>query len=1125
MSLRRAKAQQRLQRDLRELAERSWELPTVSALPLEDNMFEWHCNIVGGGEYEGTVLHLKLLFPETYPHQPPEVVLMSRVCHPHVFGDHVCLDMLEEGQWSDPQERDAEFTGWSTCYSVFSILMQLQAFLFDLGNGTGRTRASAQRCECFCGHGLHRVYPPLPEPLPPPSRPPVLQDPFADDASSTRDSSEEGEVLGTVSRAERWGALVRMPDGELGRLPRAETPRGWWLEAGDRVACRVRAREPRLTLTMLRSQDELMALCARGERVAASVTGIRPSGVLVDVGGHAALLRREEMDLLPKQPIQARPGQQLQVRLLGEPGPRLEVSARALFLRAPQARRLLDGEVDLGRLHCFHSKEGRQEAVLGIGVSLEAEAPAATGAPERHHLSSIYDVLALGSFQDGVRRGVWKQKFREFLPLALDAEHFGRARPSLEDSLARLSSGAIAEKTRSHGKSREDREAEFRARVTLDEYREGGLAARPAPPSMVRPTGAPFEPEMVFEVLPKLMNSQVVMLSSGQLWRCQKALEGYFAYHHLLLHCLQAYPRLRARMETKLERFQADPEARGKGRVPNLGEFLCYVSASDRLGWDELGVPVLEEAFDRNVLWILRQAPHLGELSDCGLSQARLRRSFAANRTSLRLLMFQVAFLQLVKPPHLHETGARQCRAASCLLARKDRCKGLPGPGEAEWLFQRCLDILEVEDFGEFLELVGAAPMSKEEICRWLRHSILRSISKGYHNPRLFAALAEKARASRSREAGEVDPEDLVMDSRPKQSKAEKRARRQQAHANTALQARRDAEFQVALSWARFHAPHGYQPRQTCVFVDQGDLGALEAVMDKAGQLTCSFQGAPRGYKLLDGTVLSKVKSFPVRLWLGLGCTDCGRLVRCEISGRCMPCCHRAVKESQAPRDIKGLAGPAAPMARFAQFQAAAVMPVQWEVQVEVGFDGLVADVAPLRAALAEDLTVEQPIRGGTVFCRVERAGKRLWEKSPEQAIWPGSRLVAGWQGVTDACFQTKIRGMTFVLLQDTMHNLATREDLGLLKMARTSCPDHRLRDEATQEIIWDRPCKNCRGFLRLRFAAPARYAQRRAQLEGLTAEQLAHRAQLCGLEDEAGDAARRRELVGAIIKSEGIIR
>jgi len=295
--------------------------------------------------------------------------------------------------------------------------------------------------------------------------------------------------------------------------------------------------------------------------------------------------------------------------------------------------------------------------------------------------------------------------------------------------------------------------------------------------------------------------------------------------------------------------------------------------------------------------------------------------------------------------------------------------------------------------------------------------------------------------------------------------------------------------------------------------------------MSREGVLRERFQGALPGYRLLDGMTLAKVKTSPIRLWVGLGCTDCNRFAWCEMSGRCMPCCQRLAKEPVAPKQIKGLLGVDAPMARFTAYQAMAVRPVQWEMHLDVGFDGLIANLAPLKAALADDLSVTQPITGGMVFSRVERAGRKLWEKSPEQSIFPGSKLVAGWEGVTDAVFQTKIRGMNFVLLQDTMHDMSTREDVGRLKMTRTYCPDHVLRDEKTKEIIWDRPCKNCRGVLRLHFVAPRRYAERRAQLESLGNKELVQRAQLCGLEAEVTDVERRKQTMNLIIKSEGIIR
>merc|ERR1711912_181858 len=105
------------------------------------------------------------------------------------------------------------------------------------------------------------------------------------------------------------------------------------------------------------------------------------------------------------------------------------------------------------------------------------------------------------------------------------------------------------------------------------------------------------------------------------------------------------------------------------------------------------------------------------------------------------------------------------------------------------------------------------------------------------------------------------------------------------------------------------------------------------------------------------------------------------------------------------------------------------------------------------------------------------------------------------------------------------MANMQTLDDIDYLKMARTYCRDHVLRDEKTKEIIWDRPCKNCRGVLRLRFAAPTRYAERQAQLQSLGHEQLVQRAQLCGLVAEVSDVERRKNTMNLILKSEKIIR
>ncbi len=76
------------------------------------------------------VLHLQLTFPQTYPCQPPTLLLFTPLSHPNVFTHprrvagcavyRVCLDMLEESSST------VQYSGWSSSYTVASMLTQLQ---------------------------------------------------------------------------------------------------------------------------------------------------------------------------------------------------------------------------------------------------------------------------------------------------------------------------------------------------------------------------------------------------------------------------------------------------------------------------------------------------------------------------------------------------------------------------------------------------------------------------------------------------------------------------------------------------------------------------------------------------------------------------------------------------------------------------------------------------------------------------------------------------------------------------------------------------------------------------------------------------------------------------------------
>ena len=150
----------------------------------------------------------------------------------------------------------------------------------------------------------------------------------------------------------------------------------------------------------------------------------------------------------------------------------------------------------------------------------------------------------------------------------------------------------------------------------------------------------------------------------------------------------------------------------------------------------------LDESLDRQVLWMLRDVPELGELppedadeegkadsksldskAEAQMDAKRDEVAFKTNMTSNHvLLFFCMVERRLFKPAKLAE-----------LTASLDKNFGqLSEKAEAE-LQRECENIHNVKSFTHFFAELGLPPMSKPQLTARLRQAVRNSLRKKYH--------------------------------------------------------------------------------------------------------------------------------------------------------------------------------------------------------------------------------------------------------------------------------------------------------------------------------------------------------------------------------------------------------
>lgn len=116
----------RLLKDFKEIQNNKIPNVNVACVPMDNDLFTWHGNLLAptGSLYQTGVFHFEIVFPSDYPKSPPTVTLFTSIEHPNVFGTKICLNMLEVNSKNGAQ-------AWNSAYTIQSILLQLQSFLFE----------------------------------------------------------------------------------------------------------------------------------------------------------------------------------------------------------------------------------------------------------------------------------------------------------------------------------------------------------------------------------------------------------------------------------------------------------------------------------------------------------------------------------------------------------------------------------------------------------------------------------------------------------------------------------------------------------------------------------------------------------------------------------------------------------------------------------------------------------------------------------------------------------------------------------------------------------------------------------------------------------------------------------
>ncbi|KAJ6605684.1 hypothetical protein B0H10DRAFT_2229041 [Mycena sp. CBHHK59/15] len=675
----------RLYQDLAELRDSPY--PGVAIFTDDANVRKF-CLVLTppSGPWKNLSLHFDVELPESWPASPPRVASsVYGIDHPNLFGNYICCDLLKE---KDQIERSDGYTGgYTPALTLRGLFLQFLTFFSsskvdqDYGYTVDIGDSFIVRYVLESDLSRHPTSRNVAGAAPP-------------QRELKRDWERDPSPVIVVSMVKSEGAVVKI---QATKSSRSRPTRLF----------RIEERNPRWTSTL----DDIR--CWKCQRCPYGSAAVPHCSSAVD-----GAMDVNESSILLAPPATCQLGL-LNDDVLFTLASHLPSESVLSFSRAyPRMHDIVHSmHVLLQReLRCFFLRTPLSNSVLGIGIEMDFRS---------RTLSSDFDWLSERAFVDfNVRQSIEKRDFTYFLPLAFSRPHFERVQSRIWSRLTEIDTEVQkAENQMSRNPRR----------------RSAG------PPKRQETVGVIYR--MMTNIVVALMKSCDDVLNAPSnskksfLHASEKAVVSYCHLFHLLICLGRTTPQILHDATDRLRRFIDKKEFRVKTHVPDLGELIILimlvisrppVGNGPPVTWARLAGPFLEEAIVRNVRWVLKDAPHL-EVLEQGPSDYRLAETFFRSKTSLRLIMFQITFLDLF------------FKAYGSSIARLDDNYGFPEKEIPERMVEEVKEIYRINTWPALFSRVRfpqGVGFGKERFSEMLRDAVKTSQERRYHTSSSFNQLS-----------------------------------------------------------------------------------------------------------------------------------------------------------------------------------------------------------------------------------------------------------------------------------------------------------------------------------------------------------------------------------------------